>query len=310
MRPWGVPVLAVAGALALPAPASAVDHVSLFVSPSALAAGPGWRLSASVPANEFVGRNALAITLLRSPPSGVLERHQLIARLPTATVSFNGRRGRWNVRNQLGPVLSANMAIVAMGAASPLERYLECSGAFAQVPVALRGTLVLRTQTTFFGTIRRVRLRGTVVFNRGGPVACERTTSVCMPTTWFDAWTADGLAALYATPAAGGTLSLRFREQLRLATGVTADWYHVLSLTRFSPLSGTLPRLDVRAPAALPLTGAGSFTAGEATETTLGPCRVTRVQGTFTGSFRARFAGWGVRTLDLTDGGASYTEAR
>jgi hypothetical protein len=42
----------------------------------------------------------------------------------------------------------------------------------------------------------------------------------------------------------------------------------------------------------------------------LGPCRVTRMQGTFTGSFRARFAGWGVRTLDLTDGGASYTEAR
>ena len=93
------------------------------------------------------------------------ERHALRATTVTPSVSFDGRRGRWNLRNQVGSVLTANMAIRATSA-QPLAQYQQCTGAFAQVPVSLTGTFVLRTGTAFFSTIRRVRLRGLVVFNR------------------------------------------------------------------------------------------------------------------------------------------------
>jgi hypothetical protein len=315
MRPWGVAsVLAAAGALALPAPALAVDHVSLFVFPSKLGGAEGWRLSASVPAPEFQGGEILGVTLTRSFLNGrAEEKHALRATMPVPTVSFDGRRGRWNIRNQLGPALSVNLAIRARGAAQPLTQYRECTGAFAQVPVALNGRLVLRTQTAFFGTIRRVRLRGVVIFNRGGPVVCTRTattTTACMPSTSLSAWTPDSSATLYATSDRTGTLILTFREPIESPSSPGPVWYHLLTVTGFAPLVGALPTLQVGVPPSFPLTGNGTFTGGESGETTAGPCRLTRMRGAFTGSFRTRFAGWGVRTLTLSGGEASYSEAR
>ena len=99
--------------------------------------------------------------------------------------------------NQVGPVLTANMAIRATGAAQPLAQYQQCTGAFAQVPVSLTGTFVLRTGTAFFSTIRRVRLRGLVVFNRAGPVACgPQVATACTAATWLSATTPDISASL------------------------------------------------------------------------------------------------------------------
>jgi hypothetical protein len=313
MRPWGVAsVLAVVAALALPAPALAVDYVSLFVSPSRLGGPEGWRLSASVPAPEFQGGEILGVTLTRSFLNGrAEERHALRATMPAPTVAFDGRRGRWNIRNQLGPVLSVNLAIRARGAAQPLAQYRECTGAFAQIPVALSGRLVLRTQTGFFGTIRRVRLRGVVIFNRGGPVACTRTaTTACAPSTSLTASSADAGATLYATSDRAGTLILTFREPVDSSNARGPVWYHLVTVTGFAPLVGTLPTLQVGVPPAFPLTGSGTFTGGPSADTTAGPCRLTRMRGSFTGSFRTRFAGWGVRTLTLSGGEASYSEAR
>jgi hypothetical protein len=310
MRHWGVASIAVAGALALPAPALAVDHVSLFVYPSALGAGQGWRLSASVPAPEFVGGRIVGVNLTRSFRNGEAEeRHALRGNTAVPSVAFDGRRGRWNVRNQLGSVLTANMAIRATGVTQSLASYRECTGAFAQVPVTLTGTLVLRTGTAFFGTVRRTRLRGLVVFNRAGPVGCAMTASSCAPTTWLSATAPDISASLYATPDREGTLGLTFRELVGSDSAGPA-WYHGLTVAKSGPVTGSLPQVDVRAPPAFPLSGGGTFTARESRESTAGACRLTSALGTFAGTFQARFAGWGVRTLTMANSEATYTEAR
>jgi hypothetical protein len=311
MRPWGAAsVLALAGALALPAPALAVDHMSLFVYPSALGAGSGWRLTANVPAPEFAGGELVGATLTRRFRNGeVEERHALRATTVIRSVSFDGRRGRWNLRNQLGTVLTVNMAIRATGPTQPLAQYRECAGAFAQVPVALTGTFVLRTGTTFFSTIRRARLRGLVVFNRTGPVACGQPSAVCTPVTWLSATTPDIAASLYASPDARGSVGLTFREPIGDEAGAPA-WYHGLTVSGLGPVTGSPPTVDVRVPPSFPLAGGGTFTAGESSETTSGACRVTRVRGTFAGTFQARFAGWGPMSLTLANAEASYNQAR
>jgi hypothetical protein len=301
----------VAGALASPAQALAVDHVSLFVSPSTVGAGPGWRLTASVPAPEFQGGEIVGVTLSRELENQtVVERHALRGSVATRSVSFDGRRGRWNVRNQLGTAFNANMAIRATGAARPLAEYRGCSGAFAQVPVALTGMLVLRTQTRFFGTIRRVRLRGVVIFNGAGTVTCGAAPSACTPITWLSATTTNTAASVYASPAGGGFFDLTFREPVDTASAATPVWYHSFSVSGSAPLVGSPPSVAVHVPVGLPVSGDGTFTARESAETTAGACRLAQTRGTFAGSFRARFTGWGTRTLELGNAEASYTEAR
>lgn len=307
-------MLALAGALALPAPALAVDHVSLYVSPSALAAGTGWRLSASVPAREFQrGGELLGLTLRRRFLSGRAEEmHALRAALSgVTTVTFNGRRGRWNVRNYVGPVLSVNMQIVATGVALPLRDYRGCTGAFVEVPVALNGMFVLRTQTAFFGTIRRARLRGVVIFNQGGPAGCPSTAPLgCAPFTSLNAWNAAATQSLHASPNGGGVLGISFRQTAGSTPIANPDWYHVMTVSQFAPLSGQLPTLAVRIPPSLPITGSGIFTAGETLESPPGSCSMTTVRGTFAGTFRTRFAGWGVRSLTAEVDQAAYVESR
>jgi hypothetical protein len=309
MRPWGVAsALVVAGALALPAPALAIDHVSLFVSPSALDK-PGWRLTASVPAPERLGGEIVGVTLRRAFLDGrAEERHALRASVRTVrTVSFDGRRGRWNVRDYLGPVLNANMRIVATGAARPRNDPFGCRGAFVQVPVVLRGTFALRTGTAFFGTVRRVRLRGVVIFNSGGPVDCTPPSStLCTPSTALTAWNADSTQTVTATPNASGWLSLGFRDPAGTTPVANSAWYHWMSVSQFDPLTGQLPTLELRAPSTLPIAGTGTFTAGETSESQSGPCQTTTVKGTFTGTFRARFAGWGMREVALSGSQAAY----
>jgi hypothetical protein len=162
--------------------------------------------------------------------------------------------------------------------------------------VALRGSFVLRTGTAFFGSIRRVRLAGSVAFNRGGPVDCAApVVETCSPSTVLTAST--GRETVLASPDAGGWVTLSFADP-RGSVPPGAAWYHVMRVERvgFDPLSGTPPDVSVAVPAALPVRGSGTFAAAGTSTGMRGACRRTASTGTFTGTFQTRFAGWGVRT--------------
>jgi hypothetical protein len=49
----------------------------------------------------------------------------------------------------------------------------------------------------------------------------------------------------------------------------------------------------------LPIQGSGTFNAQQTSTETNGGCSTVLTTGTFNGAFRARFAGWGARTLRL-----------
>ncbi len=285
-RAWFT-VAAVVGALVAPASAAAVDHVSLFVSPSAL--GGGWNVSASVPAHEFTGGEIVGVTLRRT--GRATESHDLRANArSTSTVSFNGTRGTWRVAGQVGSSLTVHMTIAPSGPARPVAQSFGCRGGFVQLPVTLRGRFAVRTGTRFFGTIRRSRLAGTIVFNDGGGLDCSAPPTVCSPSTQLRAFR--GLHGLTASPDGDGYLAVSFRQAVR-----GGAWYHRLELTGLDPLAFAGSTVMVRAPAGLPLAGAGTFTPGRTVESVVGSCGVATTTGTFAGSFRARFTGWPSRTL-------------
>jgi hypothetical protein len=280
-RAWVI-VAVLAGALCVPGSAFAVDHVSLFVSPSAVAGHPGWRLSASVPAREFTRGEIVGVSLRRG-----VESHDLRGTARSATsVAFDGTRGTW--RLTLGSSVAVKMTIALSAPARPVGRSFGCRGGFMQAPVTLRGRFALRTGTRLFGTIRRSRLAGTIVFNFGGSPDCSPLPAVCSPSTRLIA--SRGGDSLNAARDGGGYLGVSVRQEVR-----GGAWYHRLELTGFDPLTVSESSVAVRAPAGLPLSGSGTFTPSR----TVGAdsCGVTTVEGTLTGTFRARFAGWPSRTL-------------
>jgi hypothetical protein len=57
--------------------------------------------------------------------------------------------------------------------------------------------------------------------------------------------------------------------------------------------------IQARLPSALPITGAGTFVAQRTSDEVRGVCRTASTTGTFNGTFRTRFMGWGPRTLRL-----------
>ena len=62
-------------------------------------------------------------------------------------------------------------------------------------------------------------------------------------------------------------------------------------------------------PRPLAAQGSGTSTATETSTDTRGACRRVAAKGTFTGSFRTRFAGWGARIAAFgRSGSASYAE--
>jgi hypothetical protein len=312
MRRRGVAsIVAVLGALALPAPASAIDHVSLQLYPSAVPGKPGWRLTGTAPGPEFFGGSEiLGVTLRRSFRAGTAEEiHGLRQTLETRTFSFDGERGSWRSQGLLGDVLTVNMRVVRNGAERAVPGYRACRGDFVEVPVLLRGTFVLRTKTRFFGSIRKVQLRGLVTYNRGGPVDCSASApATCPSLTQLFAWNVgeDDNVSVF-TEDSKSSLILGFREPVGRTGPV---WYHWMSVSGFDPLTGELPRLEVRLPPASPITGGGTFTALESSESTVAGCRRTDVRGTFAGTFRTRFAGWGARTLAVSNGVAEYHSFR
>jgi hypothetical protein len=280
-RAW-VTITVLAGALCAPGSAFAVDHVSLFVSSSAVPGHPGWRISASVPAHEFTGGEIVGVSLHRGAESHDLRG----AARPTSSVAFDGRRGTWRVR--LGASLQVSMAIAARAPTRPVGQSFGCRGAFVQVPVTLSGRFVVRTGTRFFGAIRRATLRGTVFFNQGGTVDCTPQPTTCAPSTRLIA--SAGAGSLHASRDSGGYLGVSARQAVS-----GGAWYHRLELTGFDPLAVSAPTVSVRSPAGGPLTGSGTFT--QTRTTGADSCGITTTAGTFSGSFRARFTAWPTRTL-------------
>ena len=307
-------LIAVVGvALVLPARAHAADHIVLIVSPKKLAAHPAWSLQGRIVDSSYFGSEIFGVGLERTFLGGrAQELHRFTASSP-GSLTFDGSRGRWKAalgvigRNN---IVRVDMEIAVTGTALPLVESQGCRGAFVQVPVTLRGTFVLRTGTRFFKTLRRASLKGSVVFNQGGPVDCT-------PLPASGCASARSLSVFRTGPGATGTgvqmgtaddgwLSLAFGERRG-----TATWYHVMFVYGFSPFSGELPTIRARIAAKLPVQGSGMFTAGATSTGTEGACQTVTATGSFTGTFRTRFTGWGARTLRLTAAdGAGYRESR
>jgi hypothetical protein len=306
-------VAAVGAALVVPRNAAAVDHVTLFISPTKLSPS-GWKLSAAVVGATAPGaRETFGISLTRKLGNGRGEEQHGLRAAPTGTVSFDGRSGRWAAR--FGTVVAIGMTVTAVGQTKDVGESLGCRGAFATVPVRLRGNFVLRTGTSFFGTIRRLDLAGSVTFNRGGAVDCAAPAvgAACSPSSVLTAARqelAGPAATLLLSPDAGGWLTLSFADRGgAIPAGVT--WYHVMRSERlgFDPLAGRPPSIAVDLPSALAVQGSGTFSATETSTDTRGACRRLSAKGTFTGSFRTRFAGWGARIAAFgRSGSASFAE--
>jgi hypothetical protein len=197
------------------------------------------------------------------------------------------------------------MDIVAKGPPHPVEAPLPCRGNFVQVAVTLRGSFALRTGTKFFRTIRRVNLGGTLSFAAGGVVDCTpQTPAACDVSSVLSASTkrSSGLpVTMLMSPDERGWTTLSFPDRSAASAGEpTAAWYHVMYALGSNPLSGQAPAITARLSGQSPIQGSGRFTAEQTSTTTSGTCRSIVTTGTFNGTFRTSFAGWGARTVRFT----------
>jgi hypothetical protein len=289
-----VVLIVCAGAFVAPAEAHAADYVYLSIDPVRLA--DRWKLSAAVSGKDYSpqGRTEVVGVTLKKSLVRATESHGLRAHPSNATISFDGSRGRWDVRRQAGDALSVSMKIVASGDPEPQDEWLGCRGAFVHVQVTLQGTFMLRTGKEPFGTIRKARFTGIVIYNAGGPVECGLRPSQCTPSRTFTA--SDGR---------GGTLTVDPDRKSAILYWRRGSWYHILDLSKIDALSGDLPQ---RGRVFLPQRGVGKFNGTETSESLEGACRTTRTSGTFSGTFRVTFTGWGAHEFKTLRGPASYSE--
>jgi hypothetical protein len=298
-----VTLLLVLAAVSAPSSAHAANYIALTVSPTRVV--PGWTLSATVTNGSFSrGDEIVGLTLRRSFLRGRGEElHALRAHPRQTTISFDGQSGRWATNRLLGRAGGADLAIEATGEPTAVTDAWGCQGAFVRIPVVLRGTLSLHTGTRLFKTVKRTRLAGHVTVDDGA-VSCDlgRPTD-CEPSTSLHAGRPEG--SLLASPR---RLGLQFREPV---AGSVAAWYHVLGVGGYGVLSGTPPTIGVAGPSLPAFRGSARFAGETTTVTNSGACRTTTTTGAATGSFRATFAGWGVRTLRLQPGAvATFSETR
>ena len=310
-------IVAVVAALALPGRAHAVGHLVLDISPTRVAAPvsakaskqerarlkalASWRLHGRVVGRDFYrlgDPEIFGVTLSRSFPAGRGDELHAFRAAPKQTVTFDGQSGRWEAR--LGNALTLRMEIEATGAQESSDPPLPCLGTLAKVPVTLRGTFVLRTGTKFFRTIRRVTLTGLMTFAPNGLVDCTPVvpTSACGRSTTLSlshrlSGTSD--ATLLMSPDENGWTTLSVADRSSASAGYT--WYHVMYALGFNPLSGQLPTIAALLASPLPIQGSGTFTARLTSTETNGACSTVTTAGTFTGLFRAQFAGWGTRSV-------------
>jgi hypothetical protein len=297
-----VTLLLVVAAFGSSSSAHAANYIALTVGPIEVA--PGWTLSTVVTNGSFSrGDEIVGLTLRRAFLADRGEElHALRGHPKRTTISFDGRRGRWATGGLLGEAARVDLAIEATGPGTAVEDAWGCRGAFTRIPVRLRGTLALRTGTRFFKTIARTRLAGFVTTDAGAvscdpvpPVACQRSSTLH----------AGGLSA--SLLASQRRLGLQFREP----ASATAAWYHVLVVSGYDVLAGSPAELTVAGPSVPAIRGSARFVGQASSETTSGPCRMTSTSGAATGSFRASFVGWGVRTITLQpSAAATFNETR
>jgi hypothetical protein len=311
-------IVAVGAALALPARSYAVDHLVLDISPTSIAAPASvnaskqerarvkalapWRLRGRVVGRDFYrfgDPEIFGVTLSRSFPSGRGAELHAFNAAPKQTLTFDGQRGRWEAR--FGNALTLSTEIEGTGVQESTDPPLPCLGTFAKVPVTLRGTFVLRTGTKFFRTIRRVTLTGLMTFAPTGLVDCTPLypSSVCGRSTILSlshriSGTSD--AAFLMSPDENGWTTLSVADR-SAASSAGYTWYHVMSALGFNPLSGQLPTIAARLASPLPIQGSGTFKARQTSTETSGACSAVTTTGTFSGTFRTRFAGWGARSV-------------
>jgi hypothetical protein len=286
MRGRPAVLVVVGAAFVAPAQAHAGDHVWLSLDRARLA--DGWSLTGASAGGDFYpgGRELVGLTLSKRHSASAVERHAFRADLARATVSFDGRQGRWTAQ-RAGGAFDVSMKMVSTGAPQPVSgQVLGCRGSFLRRAVRLEGTFVLRTGTAAFGTIRKTRLTASVTYNAGGAVDCGVTAGSCESGTSLSAYA--GPRSLVADPARR-TLVLSFRG--------SDGWYHVIELSRLSVPAAEPPTIRIGVPPNLPVGGTLTFTARDIKELIDGPCRVTTAQGDLTGKLRVRFTGWGARTF-------------
>jgi hypothetical protein len=331
MRRSAVLIVVVGAALALPAQGNAVDRIVLDISPTRIAvpvsakassqerarvkALAAWRLDGRVVGRDFYrlgDAEIFGVSLSRSFPLGRGDELHAFRAAPKQTVTFDGQRGRWEAR--FGNALTLSMEIMGTGAQQPTDPPLPCRGAFTKVPVSLRGTFVLRTGTKFFRTIRRVNLTGLVTFAAAGPIDCTPLPSpVCGLSSTLSlshrfSRTSD--ATLLMSPGEKGWTTLSFADR-SAASSAGYTWYHVMFALGSNPLSGQPPTIAARLASPLPIQGSGTFRAQQTSTETNGACSTVLTTGTFDGMFRARFAGWGTRSVRLNPADdARYREDR
>jgi hypothetical protein len=171
----------------------------------------------------------------------------------------------------------------------------------------------VQTGTAFFGTIRRSQLRGIVYFNGPPPVDCTSpppiTGSSCPRGTTVYVNQPPGFLGMANIPAArSDTLSTMLAfgpicpEQ---ATASAPEWSHIMRVSTYH-LQGALPTLTVHMPASSPIQGSGTFSGGQATETTQDGCHRVTTSGAFDGTFRTRFTGWETRSIHFASTQAAY----
>jgi hypothetical protein len=284
--------------LVLPATAEAAP--STWLSLDATRVAPGWTLKGSVVKGSGSAEDVVVgLTLSRALAAGSGEDHALRAHGRRTTISFDGRNGRWRANGQLGTVATVDMRIRSLGTSTSAGEILGCFAQFRRVRVRLTGTLVLRTGTRFFKTIRRRSLTGSIVYSPQPVVCGPKPAVLCESSSWLGA--GGPSASLNASPR---LLVVQFSEQARGApAGVR--WYHVARLGGYDALKGMPPSLTVSTPSRGIVSGSATFSGADAEEAA-GECPTTTYHGTAAGTLRATFAGWGARTLTLKGAEARY----
>jgi hypothetical protein len=268
--------VAVGAALVLPVRGYAVDHLVLDISPTRIvspvaakaskqerarvkALAP-WRFHGRVVGRDFYRFGDAEIFGVTLSRSFPGGRGDELHAFRAAPVQTVTFDGqRGRWQARFGNALTLSMEIAATGAQQPTEPPLPCRGTFAKVPVSLRGSFVLRTGTKFFRTIHRVTLTGLMTFAPTGLVDCTPLSS----------------------PGCARSTTLSLSQ-------------------RFSSTSAAaLPTIAARLASPLPIQGNGTFKAQHTSTETNGACSTVLTTGTFNGMFRARFAGWGTRTMRL-----------
>jgi hypothetical protein len=207
------------------------------------------------------------------------------------------------------------MDITVAGMPQSADPPLPCRGTFVRVPVKLRGSFVLRSATSFFGTIRSVSLRGYITYSPVGLVDCSppRPSPTCGSAAFLGAghrFSATSDAMLIMSSEENGWATLTFADR-RAASSAGYTWYHVMTVVGVNPLSGRLPAISAGLPSTARIGGSGTFTARQISTEQEGTCMTTTATGSLSGTFRTRFAGWGSRSVTYAPADfVSYSEER